>query len=140
MTATTWRETLGAARAEGFDVLDWLSARDDETHAEAASGVVVVAYLVRGDDPSQGRLFSAPAPVASVADLFPSAQWHERETSEMFGVRFEGLADTRPLLLEADAEPVLRKDTPLPQRLLPWPGAVDPAKPRRSQQPPGTPW
>ena len=127
----TWREELLALRHQGFDVLDWLSARDD-------GEVTIVACLVRSDDPSQIRLVHSPAPVESVADLFPSAAWHERETAEMFGVDFGVVAE--PLLLPAASPPVLRKQTPLPARLHEWPGAVDPAKPRRRQDPPGTPW
>ncbi len=127
----TWREELLALRHQGFDVLDWLSARDD-------GEVTIVACLVRSDDPSQIRLVHSPAPVVSVADLFPSAAWHERETAEMFGVDFGVVAE--PLLLPAASPPVLRKQTPLPARLHEWPGAVDPAKPRRRQDPPGTPW
>ena len=127
----TWREELAALRDEGFDVLDWLSARDD-------GDVTIAACLVRSDDPRQVRLVHAAAPVESVVDLFPSAAWHERETAEMFGVDFG--SDARPLLLPEGAPPVLRKQTPLPARLQEWPGAVDPAKPRRRQDPPGTPW
>lgn len=129
----TWREQLVAARADGFDVLDWLSARDD-------GDITVVACLIRSDDPAQWRLFSAPAEVESVADVFVSAAWHERETAEMFGITFAGSADQRPLLIAAGSRPPLRKETALPARLRPWPGAVDPAKPRRTQSPPGTPW
>lgn len=129
-----WRETLTQARDEGFDVLDWLSARDDD------GTVTVVACLVRSDDPAATRIASATAPVPSVADMFRSADWHERETAEMFGIEFTGCADPRPLLLPEGARPPLRKEYPLAARLDEWPGAVDPAKPRRSQSPPGTPW
>lgn len=129
----TWRERLLHAREEGFDVLDWLSAVDGDP-------VVVTACLVRSDDPARTLLLDAPTPVASVADVFPSAAWHERETAEMFGIDFEGHPDLRPLLLPEGADPPLRKEQPLPARLRPWPGAIDPAKPRRAQQPPGTPW
>ena len=127
----SWRDELLALRAAGFDVLDWLSARDD-------GEVVITACLVRSDNPADFRLVHAQAPVPSVADIFPSAAWHERETAEMFGVGF-GL-EPQPLLLPAGTPPVLRKQTPLPARLGHWPGAVDPAKPRRQQDPPGTPW
>lgn len=126
-----WREQLIAARDEGFDVLDWLSATDDP--------LTVTACLIRSDDPARHRLVSAPAPVESVSDLFPSAAWHERETAEMFGLSFTG-GDDRPLLTQAGGGP-LRKSTALASRVdTRWPGAVDPAKPRRIQQPPGTPW
>ena len=124
----SWRDELLALRAAGFDVLDWLSARDD-------GEVVITACLVRSDNPADFRLVHAQAPVPSVADIFPSAAWHERETAELFG-----LAPLPPLLLPAGSPPVLRKDVPLPPRLQEWPGAVDPAKPRRRQDPPGTPW
>jgi NADH-quinone oxidoreductase subunit C len=127
----TWRERMEQARADGFDVLDWLSARDD-------GPITITACLIRSDDPGQVLLLQAPAPVESVADLFPSAAWHERETAEMFGLDFG--APAQPLLLPPDAPPALRKATALPARLQEWPGAVDPAKPRRRQDPPGTPW
>ncbi len=127
----TWRDDMEKARTQGYDVLDWLSATDDP--------LTITACLIRSDDPSQHQLITAPAPVASVRDLFPSAAWHERETAEMFGVSFDG-GDHRPLLTDGSEAP-LRKTTPLPARTTTaWPGAVDPAKPRRTQQPPGTPW
>lgn len=131
----TWRETLSAARDDGYDVLDWLSAIDEDPQ------VRITACLLRSQVPGDWQLFHAAAPVASVADLFASAAWHERETAEMFGVVFEGHPDPRSLLLSEGAPAVLRKQSPLPARVQqPWPGAVDPAKPRRTQQPPGTPW
>lgn len=130
----TWRDEVEALRAQGFDVLDWLSA------VEELDGVTVTACLLRSDDPRQSRLVRSPAPVPSLADLYPSAAWHERETAEMFGVAFGGHPDPRPLLLSGDGSAPLRKQAPLPARLQPWPGEVDPAKPTRRQQPPGTPW
>ena len=131
----SWREMLLEACAGGFDVLDWLSAREDRD-----GFVHVTACLVRSEEPADTRLVTAPAPVESVADVFPSAAWHERETAEMYGPQFAGHPDPRPLLLPAGAQPPLRRDVALPARLGPWPGAVDPAKPRRVTNPPGTPW
>lgn len=126
-----WRAQLEEAKSQGFDVLDWLSACDDP--------LTVTACLVRSEDPGDFRLVTATPPVQSVADLFPSASWHERETREMFGVVFTG-GDQRPLLTDGGHAP-LRKATPLPARIEQrWPGSVDPAKPRRVQQAPGTPW
>ena len=131
----TWRDEVMGLREQGFDVLDWLSAVQ---HADGA--VVITACLLRSEDPGDPRLLTSAAPVESIADLYPSAQWHERETAEMFEVDFGGHPDPRPLLLPADQRGALRKQTPLPARLRTWPGAVDPAKPRRTQEPPGTPW
>jgi NADH-quinone oxidoreductase subunit C len=129
----SWRDDLQALRDDGFDVLDWLSATDE------GDEVVVTACLIRSGDPGSFRLVRSAAPVPSVVDMFPSAQWHERETAEMFGVAFQGL-DAAPLLLPPDSPAPLRKAQPLPARLAQWPGEVDPAKPRRRQDPPGTPW
>jgi NADH-quinone oxidoreductase subunit C len=63
----------------------------------------------------------------TVSDLFPTSNWHERETREMFGIRFEGHPKPVKLLLSEpfEGEP-LRKDFPLMTReVKPWPGAVE---------------
>lgn len=49
--------------------------------------------------------------IDSVAEIWRTANWHERETSEMFGIKFIGHPDPRKLLLPADWEGYpLRKD------------------------------
>jgi NADH-quinone oxidoreductase subunit C len=42
--------------------------------------------------------------IRSVSSIWKTAEWHERETSELFGVVFEGHPDPRRLLLEDDME------------------------------------
>jgi NADH-quinone oxidoreductase subunit C len=43
--------------------------------------------------------------------LYRTAEWHERETAELFGIVFEGHPDPRRLLLPDDLEGFpLRKD------------------------------
>jgi len=42
------------------------------------------------------------AHVASVASIWNAANWHERETRDMFGIVFDGHPDLRPLLLPED--------------------------------------
>ncbi len=51
---------------------------------------------------------------ASLTDLWPGADWHERETFDMFGIVFEGHPDLRRILMW-DTYPYhpLRKDFPL---------------------------
>jgi NADH-quinone oxidoreductase subunit C len=63
----------------------------------------------------------------TLSDLFPTCNWHERETSEMFGIRFEGHPQPIKLLLPEPFEGhPLRKDFPLMSReAKPWPGAVE---------------
>jgi len=53
-------------------------------------------------------------PVSSISSLFSSAPWCERETWDMFGIMFDGLADHRRILTDYgfDGHP-LRKDFPL---------------------------
>lgn len=47
----------------------------------------------------------------SIAQVFPGANWHERETHEFFGIRFLGHPNLTPLLLPEDADyHPLRKD------------------------------
>lgn len=54
------------------------------------------------------------APVPSVAAIWPSATWYEREAFDMFGIAFEGQDDLRRLLTDYGFEGhPLRKDFPL---------------------------
>lgn len=58
---------------------------------------------------------------------YGGADWHERETFEMYGISFRGHPDLRKLYLPAGFEGhPLRKDFPLlARRVKPWPGIVD---------------
>lgn len=52
--------------------------------------------------------------VASVTDIWRTANWHERETFDLFGVIFDGHPDLRRILLPEDWQGhALRKDFPL---------------------------
>ena len=63
----------------------------------------------------------------TISDLYPGANWHERETAEMFGITFEGHPQPVKLLLSEPFEGhPLRKDFPLMTReAKPWPGAAE---------------
>ena len=63
----------------------------------------------------------------TVSDLYPTSDWHERETAEMFGITFEGHPKPVKLLLSEPFEGhPLRKDFALMTReAKPWPGAVE---------------
>jgi len=65
--------------------------------------------------------------IDTISDLYATCDWHERETHEMFGIRFEGHPLPVKLLLAEQFEGhPLRKDFPLMTReAKPWPGAVE---------------
>ena len=65
--------------------------------------------------------------MATWIPVYAGANWHERETWEMFGITFAGHPDLRHLYLPTEFEGFpLRKDFPLLARMVkPWPGIVD---------------
>ncbi len=60
------------------------------------------------------RLPELAPKIATVSDLWPTANWHEREVYDMMGITFEGHPDLRRILMW-DGYPYfpLRKDFPL---------------------------
>jgi NADH-quinone oxidoreductase subunit C len=147
VAADDWWSTLRDLAGAGASYLDFLSAvdRPGEGRIEvlahvAEPGTWWHAIVRTWCDRERPHL-------RSVVDVLAGADWHERETHEMFGVVFDGHPDLRPLLLPAGlGQHPLRKDTVLAARAVrPWPGAADPgeagsARPsRRRQSPPGVP-
>jgi NADH dehydrogenase I D subunit len=77
----------------------------------------LVYHLLSFDPPGRLRLkigLTGKEPVTqTITDLWPSSSWYERETYEMFGIRFEGHPDLRRLILPHDWEGYpLRKSHP----------------------------
>jgi NADH-quinone oxidoreductase subunit C len=65
--------------------------------------------------------------ISTLTKVFAGADWHERETNEMYGIDFIGHPKLRNIYLPTDFEGhPLRKDFPLVARMVkPWPGIVD---------------
>ena len=132
--AADWHAALAAACRRGLAYLDFLTVIDRTDELEFVAHLVNVdtgeRLLVSTVLPADGT------PIDSVTDLFPGANWHEREAAEMFGVEFTGHPDPRPLLTRGDSAVwPLRKTTPLVARMgTPWPGA-DEAAVRRTRTP-----
>lgn len=58
----------------------------------------------------------------SVVSLWPTADWHERETFDMFGIEFDGHPDLRRILMWEDYPYFpLRKEFPLAGKEVPLP-------------------
>ena len=110
----------------GFDYCDFTSGVDlgDE-------GIEIVTQLYslahRHRVRVKLRLATDDLSYPTISDLYPTADWHERETMEMFGVSVEGHPQPVKLLLHEPFEGYpLRKDFVLMSRTAkPWPGAVE---------------
>ena len=97
-----------------FDYLRCLTAVDNE-----ADGIDVVYHLYSIGKGHNLTVKATLPPddlfIDTATTVWKAANWLERETAEMFGVRFRGHPDPRPLLMPEDMDDTfpLRKDHPL---------------------------
>jgi NADH-quinone oxidoreductase subunit C len=151
-----WKSSLGTLRGSlGYDyfcflsAIDWMPSpygrgEDDPTEPAPERDTTIRPGYCGGDTRMQvfarvvssatrvGVTIKADVPdenptVESVSVVYAGANWHERETHEMFGIHFDGHPDLRNMYLPSDFEGhPLRKDFPLLARMVkPWPGIVD---------------
>lgn len=93
---------ITVARDElGYRYLSCLSGKDTKEE------LVLAVHLFQMDlsEPQPGLVVQVGglpregAEVPSITSLFPTADWHERETYDMFGIRFAGHPNPRRILL-----------------------------------------
>ena len=154
VTPEAWADTAAALKAQGFDYfcflsgLDWLPSpygkgEDDPDDEPAEIDTEIKQGYTGGEtrfqvfarltdiDRHVGVTIKADVPesmsVPTWIGSFAGANWHERETHEMFGIGFDGHPDLRNMYLPGEFEGFpLRKDFPLLSRMVkPWPGIVD---------------
>ncbi|MHB1830632.1 MAG: NADH-quinone oxidoreductase subunit C [Candidatus Micrarchaeaceae archaeon] len=100
--------TLSRMKSAGFDYLVKITAVDYVDHVDAI-------YLLRNLEASKAEIVEVTLNVSdlwlpSVANVHKSADWYERELSEMFGIEIKDRKAPRLLLEKWDGtEPPLRK-------------------------------
>lgn len=143
------RDKLGCAYFCFLSALDWMPSpygrgEDDPTEPPPERSTEIVQGVAGGATRFQvfARVYSVAGKLgitlkADVPDdtlrigtwvrAYSGADWHERETWEMFGIEFVGHPGLRKLYLPSAFEGYpLRKDFPLLARhIKPWPGIVD---------------
>lgn len=119
------RATLEGLLADGFAMLLDVGGADYPGREPRFDVVYHLLNLVAGATtvaavgmPERVRVLcgvpEADPVVPSVADLWPAANWAEREVFDLFGVRFDGHPDLRRIQMPDDWEGhPLRKDYPL---------------------------
>ena len=117
-------EELAALKAEGYNVLVDLTCVDYLSQKKSPRFDVIYRLMkfdVEGGN-DLGRLevhcATDEAPVLrSVKDLWPVADWLEREVWDMFGVKFADRPDIKRLLMYEEFKGhALRKDYPIGKR------------------------
>nr|WP_203591064.1 NADH-quinone oxidoreductase subunit C [Streptomyces sp. SID13031] len=131
--AESWIAAHEVLRDEvGLTFFDFLTASDELTDgfrvvthlADFWGGAHVDHLIVRTLIPR------AQPSLATLSGLYAGANWHERETFEMFGITFDDHPNLIPLLLPDGFEGnPLRKEFVLASRVAkPWPGAKEPGE------------
>ena len=98
-----------------FSMLSWVGGVDllpRDPRFEVVYHLLSITHNVRIT--LKVQVPEAGARVPSVCGVWPTANWHERETFDFYGIRFEGHPDLTRILLPDDWEGwPLRKDSPL---------------------------
>ncbi len=100
-------DPAAAAKAEWQPHLELVYHLSSTVHRHR---LVLKVMLPRWKDDAAGQLPEVP----SVSQVWRTADWHEREVYDLFGVVFEGHPDLRRILMPDDWEGhPLRKDYPV---------------------------
>jgi NADH-quinone oxidoreductase subunit C len=116
VTPAELRETLVALKAEGFAMLLDIGGADYPGREPRFD--VVYHLLAAIGKPQRVRVLCGvpendPA-VPTMSDLWPAADWAEREVYDLFGIHFAGHPDLRRIQMPVEWEGhPLRKDYPL---------------------------
>ena len=116
-------------REVSCNFFDFLCGVDEE---DAGIGVILHVYSTNHRHHVQLRTLvpREGGHLPTLYDLWAGANWHERETAELFGIGFDGHPNLSKLLLPEEFEGYpLRKDFALMAREAKvWPGAKEPGE------------
>ncbi len=101
---------------EGFDMLADLCGADRGPEEDPRFEVNYHLFSTTHYDRLRLKVLLSEddARVRTVSSLWRTANWHERETYDLVGIKFEGHPDLRRILLPSDFDGhALRKDYPL---------------------------
>jgi NADH-quinone oxidoreductase subunit C len=128
--AKDWREIAEFVFRDPSLKLDWLQNLSGVDYV--ADGKMCVVYDLWSFDLRHSFAIkvycdrTAGPHVPSVADLWPAADWNEREAYDMFGIIFDGHPDLRRILCADDWEGFpLRKDYVFPREYHGIPASVE---------------
>jgi NADH-quinone oxidoreductase subunit C len=109
------RTVLEHLRGKGYTFLASLHGVDYYPHEPRLGVLYEMLDMKRVDRISvKARLYTESPRIDSVVDLFPTADFQEREVYDMFGVVFEGHPDLRRILMPEDYEGYpQRRDFPI---------------------------
>ncbi len=114
------RKVLSTLKDDGYRLLVFLTCVDHLADASRSwPARYELVYELRNMDTTEHLRVRAfidgdPPRVDSVHDLFPPANWEERETYDMFGFMFEGHPDLTRILMPDDwVGYPLRRDYPV---------------------------
>ncbi len=115
VTLGSLRSALEHCRGLGFDYLVDLSGADHLGEDPRYEVIYELYSYTHGCHLRvKARVDEAEREAPSVTDLWPTADWHEREAYDMFGITFSGHPDLRRILMwEGYPFYPLRKDFPL---------------------------
>ena len=129
LDATDWRELAEFLIREPSLQLDWLANLSGVDYVADDKFCVVYdlySYDLRHTFAVKVFCPREDAHIPSVADLWPAADWNEREAFDMFGIVFDAHPDLRRILLADDWEGFpLRKDYVFPREYHGIPGSVE---------------
>ena len=127
--ASNWREIAQFVIRDPALKLDWLANLSGVDYV--ADNKLCCVYDLWSFDHRHSIAIKVFTPrdtpsIPSVTDLWPAADWHEREAFDMFGIDFPGHPDLRRILCADDWEGFpLRKDYQFPREYHGIPGSVE---------------